>query len=70
MENEAIFGETAASALHHNFYVDDLLKSIEHFDLAKELVKDVINMCKSGTSILPNSSPIIRNCCCQYQNIK
>ena len=70
MENEAVFGEAAASALHRSFYVDDLLKSIEHLDPAKQLVKDDINMCKSGTSILPNSSPIIRNCCCQYQNIK
>ena len=25
VENEAIFGEAATSALHHNFYVDDLL---------------------------------------------
>ena len=48
MENEAVFGEAAASALHHNFYVDDLLKSIEHLDPAKQLVKDIINMSKSG----------------------
>ena len=48
MENEAVFGEAAANALHHNFYVDDLLKSIEDLDSAKRLVKDVINMCKSG----------------------
>ena len=48
MENEAVFGEAAANALHDNFYVDDLLKSIEELDSAKRLVKDVINMCKSG----------------------
>ena len=36
-ENEAAFGETAASSLHHNLYVDDLLKSIEDLDLAKYL---------------------------------
>ena len=48
MENEAVYGEAAASALHHNFYIDDLLKSIKHLDPAKQLVKDVINMCKSG----------------------
>ena len=48
MENEAVFGEAAANAFHHNFYVDDLLKSIEDLDLGKKLVKDVINMCKSG----------------------
>ena len=43
-----VFGEAAANALHHNFYVDDLLKSIEDLDSAKHFVKDVINMCKSG----------------------
>ena len=48
VENEAVFGEAAANAFHHNFYVDDLLKSIEDLDLGKKLVKDVINMCKSG----------------------
>ena len=36
-ENEGAFGETAASSLHHNLYVDDLLKSIEDLDLAKYL---------------------------------
>ena len=45
MENEAIFGEVAASALHHSFYVYDLLKSIEDLGSAKQLVKYVINMC-------------------------
>ena len=48
VENEAVFAEAAASALHHNFYSDDLLKSIEEVKdvkkLAKKLVKDVINM--------------------------
>ena len=52
VENEAVFGEAAANALHHNFYVDDILKSIEDLDSAKQLVKDVINMCKSGGFLL------------------
>ena len=29
VENKTDFGEAAASAPHHNFYVDDLLNSIE-----------------------------------------
>ena len=37
VENEAAFGETAESSLHHNLYADDLLKSIEDLDLAKYL---------------------------------
>ena len=39
-ENEEVLGEVAASAHHHNFYVDNLLKSVEHLDPAKQLVKD------------------------------
>ena len=74
LENEAVFGEAAASALHHSFYVVDLLKSIEDLDSTKQIVKDVINICKSGVSllasILPSLSPIIRNYCFQYQNIR
>ena len=44
MKNEAVFGESVANALHHNFYLDDLLNSIGDLDSAKELMKDVINM--------------------------
>ena len=47
MENDIVFGEVAASVLCHNFYVDDFLKSVEGLDSAKQLVNDVINMCKS-----------------------
>ena len=48
IENEEVFGEAAASALHHKFHVDGVLKSIEDLHSGKELVKDVINICKSG----------------------
>ena len=50
--NKAVFGEVTASALHHNFYVDDLLKSIEALDSAKQLVKDVNKIWKSGVFYL------------------
>ena len=71
MENEAVFEEAALSdALHHNFYVDDLLKSIRDLDSAKQLVKDVIIMWSLAASILPNLSSIIRDCCFQYQKIR
>ena len=63
MENEAVFGEAAASALHHYFYVDDFFKSIEHLDPAKQLVKHVINMCKSGgfhlTKFISNNKKLL-----------
>ena len=64
-ENEAVFGGAAASALHPSFYVDDLLKSIEDLDSAKQLLKDVFNMCKSGGFHL---TKFISSNCCQCQN--
>ena len=57
MENEAIFGEVAASALHHSFYVYDLLKSIEDLGSAKQLVNYVINMCTSDGFLLTKFFP-------------
>ena len=42
------FGKEAADVIRSNFYVDDLLKSVEDLDRAKTLVKNVINMCRSG----------------------
>ena len=49
VENEAAFGEIAASALHHNLCVDDLLKSIEVLDLAKQFVEDAIIVWKPAS---------------------
>ena len=48
VDNEAEFGKAAASTLLNNFYVDDLLKSVGNINIAKQLVKDVISMCRSG----------------------
>ena len=48
MDNEADFRKAAASTLHYNFYVDDLLKSVGDINIAKQLLKDVLSMCKSG----------------------
>ena len=63
VENEAVFGEAAVNAHHHNFYVDNLLQSIEDLDSAKQLVKDVINMCKSGgfhlTKFISNNKELL-----------
>ena len=63
MEYETVFGEAAANALHSNFYVDDLLKSIEDLDSAKQLMKDVINICKSGgfhlTKFISNNKDLL-----------
>ena len=34
--------------MQNNFYEDNLLKSAKDLDTAKTLMKNVINMCKSG----------------------
>ena len=47
VDNEAEFGKAATSTFLNN-YVDDLLESVSNINLAKQLVKDVISMCKSG----------------------
>ena len=48
MEDESVVGEVAASTLHRKFYVDNLFKSMKYLNSTKQLLKDVINMCKSG----------------------
>ena len=59
VDNIEEFGKEAADVIQNNFYVDDLLKSVKDLDTAKTLVKNVINMCKSGgfnlTKFISNS---------------
>ena len=46
-----------------NFYVSDLLKSMKEMQSAKQLVQNVINMCKSGgfnlTNFMSNSKELL-----------
>lgn len=41
-------GKEAADLKQKNYYVDDLLKPVEDLNTAKTLVKNVIDMCRSG----------------------
>ena len=63
VECGSIYGRAAAEALHHNFYVDDLLKSMRDLESAKQLVKNVISMCKSGgfhlTKFISNNKELL-----------
>ena len=63
VESESIYGRAAAEALHHNFYVDDLLKSMRDLESAKQLVKDVISMCKGDgfhlTKFISNNKELL-----------
>ena len=62
VDNQSIFGKCASETLQKNFYVDELLKSSKDVEAAKELVKDVMNMCKSGgfhlTEFISNSNKL------------
>ena len=52
VDNESIFGKDASEALQNNLYVDGLLKFSKDVESAKELVQNVMNMCKAGGSYL------------------
>ena len=46
LDNVEEFGSAAAQTLQRNFYVDDMLKSVENKEVAIKLVKNVIGMCQ------------------------
>ena len=52
--NENKYGKDAAETLKNNFYVDDMLKSVENDDKAIRLMKDVKSMYQEGGFNLPN----------------
>ena len=47
-DNQEEYGNDAAETLRRNFYVDDLLKSVNTHEVASKLVDDVRQMCKAG----------------------
>ena len=48
IEIENKYGKDAAETVKNNFYVDDMLKSVENEDKAITLMKDVKLMCQEG----------------------
>ena len=47
-DNQEEYGNDAAETLRKNFYVDDLLKSVNTSEFASKLIDDVRQMCKAG----------------------
>ena len=47
-DNQEEYGNDAAESLRRDFYVDDLLKSVNTRDAASKLVNDVRQMSKAG----------------------
>jgi hypothetical protein len=64
-ENEVKFGAEAANTLRCNFYVDDLLKSVESIQKAVQLIVDVRSMCAAGgfrlTKFISNSRQVLES---------
>ena len=48
LDNQKNLGPEAAEALFEDFYVDDLLKSMDDAEMAIEMVKNVSGMCEAG----------------------
>ena len=47
-DNREEYGNDAAETLRRNFYIDDLLKSVNTCEVASKQVDDVRKMCKAG----------------------
>ena len=47
-DNEVRYRKEASQTMQHNFYVDDLLKSVESKESAVRLIRDVKAMCQVG----------------------
>ena len=48
VNSSSCYGNEAAAALMKNFYMDDLLESIEDEDYAKDLMRKIQKMCSAG----------------------
>ena len=65
IENKEKFDEEAAQALQNNFFVDNLLKSVENEDMLVQLIKKVTGMCHEGdfnlTKFTSNSKRVLQS---------
>ena len=65
IDGEDQFGKAAAKKFQDNFYVDDLLKSLDNEKEAIKLIKNVKAMCASGgfklTKFLSNSKQVLQS---------
>ena len=64
-DNEQRFGTEAAESLRQNFYVDDLLKSVDNIPRAIDLMSAVKQMCATGgvklTKFVSNEQQVINS---------
>ena len=71
IENEPIYGKEAAETVRNNFYMDDLLKSVENEDNAIHLIKKVRSMSLEGgfnlTKFCNNSKRVLLSIPEQYR---
>ena len=64
-DNESKYGTETANVLREDFYVDDLLKSLENDDKAVSMINNVQKMCNSGgfnlTKVISNSKRVLES---------
>ena len=65
IDNDVRYREEASKTLLHNFYMDDLLKSVETKESAVRLIRDVTAMCQAGgfdlTKFISNKKKVIQS---------
>ena len=65
VNGENQFGEKAPDTLQNNFYVDDLLKSVDDVDKTIKIIKEVKAICASSsfrlTKFLSNSKMVLQS---------
>ena len=63
IDNKVRYREEVSKTLLHNFYVDDLLKTVETEELGIWLIRDVQTMCQTGglTKFISNKKLVIQS---------
>ena len=62
-DNTDWYGQETAEVVRSNFYVDDLLRSVDDLKTVMILVKNVVDMCNSGgfhlTKLISNNRELL-----------
>ena len=75
-EGEEEYGIEAKETLEKDFYVNDMLKSVENDETAIDLMKNVVGMCHTGgfnlTKVISNSEDVLQSIDIKrrHQNVK
>ena len=63
IDNKEVYGTDAVTTLSRNFHVDDILKSMKDVQSGKQLLQNVIKICKSSglnlIKVMSNSKELL-----------